>query len=773
MKHLKLICPIILFFATNVFPTSFIENLETHKCPDINYNYGVFKSSSNAYWWTYINARNAAESKAIQGKSLMLKSINGSIQSSQIKGGISTFSFQMNKCWSSTVERTFKVEIFNKNSGTTTTYTFSKPGVETDNETFTITGINIEGLFTIKIQNTTNSTAIVVDNITWESYNDTATYWTPNIWTEFNLDKENSILYDYSYAGYKSTDEAIPDVMVKTSITNYGAVANDSIDDTKALQDAIDYVSSLGGGAVEIPVGKFLLGEGSSISHVKIPSNVVIRGEGNTEQGSILFISSLVCSESNCSYGQGVLSTANDDFIQYPSKTITATSPKGTYLLSLNNTSELNSGDAVRVRMYNPNVNGTRTNDLSLLLTNPLTPEPQWTNYTKYAPFECVFVIDEIINSTTIKLKQPLMQEISIDWIPKLEPLNFIEGVGIENLRIESAFAGDYSHHKNWEVDYGWSAIYLHNARNSWVRDVVIEDMTQDIQLNNSMNITIERVIIDGKNGHHGIKLNNSWFNLVKDCYIKTYRTHAIGVANMAHGNVFTNIAIDNPDGMIDFHGGGFSSNNLFEKINNTHVDSGGAIQNMPHAGQYNTFWNIISNTTQVGKPGLDFFSGYYNYDGNPNPNGTPFNHENFKLYPKSIMVGVYDPEYLIEIDYSTSDRNDEWLYNEGFNQANVFPESLYEAQKSLSDETLVLNDDAFPKVKKSYLVYQTNDKLYLKQDLGKTNIIIYDISGRTVAKYSGNLLKNNPIPIQLKRGFYIVKATKNKSVVTQKIIFK
>lgn len=768
---------IFLLFTSKLFSAEFNEKFDDHKCPDTNYNYGIYKSTSNNYWWTYTDARNADFTNLIQGKSLILNGVIGSIKSSPIYGGISSLTFQMNRGTPLFDTRTFMVEIYSYNSDSATTFKFSKSGFEKDTETFEITDINIGGSFTLKIQNTTPGAAIVIDNITWVSNDMVAQQWTPAIWEDYEKDSVNSILYNYKFAGYKSGEEAIPDVEVKTSITNYGAIANDDIDDTQALQDAIDYASSVGGGAVEVPAGKFLFGNGTQSKYITMPSNVVIRGSGSTEQGTVFFITDLICSESTCPYSHAVFTTINEGFAKSGRK-ITATASKGTNILKLETTLGFKAGDAGRIRMYNPN-NGIRTNDLSLLLTAPLSPEPEWTNYTKYAPFECAFIIEEVIDGITIKLKQPLMEEISVNWNPKskFELLIFVEGVGIENLRIESAFPGGYSHHKNWEVDYGWSAINFSNAKDCWIRDLVINDMTMDIGLENSMNITVENIIIDGKDGHHGIKVKNSWFNLVQNCYFKTFRTHPIGGSGMAHANVFTNITIDHPNGMIDFHGGGFPSHNLFERINNSNVDGGGAIQNMPHAGQYNTFWNITGNVSTGGKkPWPDFFSGFWNYPSlNRDRFGGKPQHDCYKLYPKSIMVGVYHPGYLLEVEHSTEDRDDDWIYNEGFNRPNVFPPSLYEAQKNLigTDTVTVVKYNELYNRTDPVLVYQMYDNLYLNLDVGKGTIVIYDITGRRIGQYTGSLSKNDVIPIQLIQGFYVVSIIKNGGIKGQKIIFR
>jgi hypothetical protein len=59
--------------------------------------------------------------------------------------------------------------------------------------------------------------------------------------------------------------------------TSFGAVANDGIDDTSALQKALDAASANGGGIVTLPRGRFQLDE-----PIRIPPHVLLRGAGKS-----------------------------------------------------------------------------------------------------------------------------------------------------------------------------------------------------------------------------------------------------------------------------------------------------------------------------------------------------------------------------------------------------------------------------------------------------------------------------------------------------------
>jgi len=745
--------------------TNFHEDLEGHNCPDVNYNNGIYKSKSNPYWWKYSNCRNAASQYQINGKGLILGAATGAVNSSQIKGGITYLSFMMNKCWSSTVQRQFTVDIIPEDGSAIVSTAFTLDGTITANTLFEITNLSVNGLFTIRITNKTASTAIVVDDVKWTSKNLIEETYTPQLFSDYAANPASSWLYDFSYAGYKSSDQPIPDVPVVVNVTDFGAVANDGLDDAAAFQNAINYVSAQGGGAVNIPSGIFNFNTSANDSYLLMKDKVVLRGAGQQQGGTVLFLNNYI----NAPNGQGLISSEVTTFTN-TNMLLTADAPKGSHILSIASTSSLNAGDAIKIRMLNPNVDGVRQDDLSRFLTYPLEPQIEWTNYTKFAPFECFFEVESVINSTSIKIKQPLMYDMLRSWTASLARMNFLTQIGIENLRLESNFQGGYKHHLNWEVDYGWCGVFLKRAKDSWIRNVTIKNMVWDIQITESMNVTVDNVIIEGHDGHHGIKTQQSSYCLVKNCYFDTYRTHVVGCSGSNHASVFTHIGVKNQDGRIDFHGGGFSSHNLVENINNSNVNSGGAFQNMPHAGQYNVFWNIISNVVAANKkPGLDFFDGYWNYASQENGN----NHECYKLYPKSVAAGVYHPDEQVTIDKNAGDRSNEWIQVEGLNTEGINPASLYNYQLNSrqSGVNTGFKVTDFENNKDIIVTKVGSDCLKFHSNHSFSEVNIYTITGQLIYQVKGEIVKDKTIDFKFSKGIYLITVQNSKKTYQQKII--
>src|ERR1043166_8612439 len=82
----------------------------------------------------------------------------------------------------------------------------------------------------------------------------TSALWGRNgeLWTP------QSRLPDFSYAGYHSGNDPIPEVTVKADVKNFGAVGDGQADDSQAFLRAIASVSN---GAIFIPAGRYKINE--------------------------------------------------------------------------------------------------------------------------------------------------------------------------------------------------------------------------------------------------------------------------------------------------------------------------------------------------------------------------------------------------------------------------------------------------------------------------------------------------------------------------------
>ncbi|WP_158279808.1 glycosyl hydrolase family 28-related protein [Coraliomargarita sinensis] len=105
--------------------------------------------------------------------------------------------------------------------------------------------------------------------------------WTPPENASFDTDP---FIQDFSYAGYRSGDESIPNITSPVyNVTDpaYGADPTDANDDTAAIQAAIDDAAAAGGGVIYLPAGTYRVDPGTNDSALRIQdSNIVLRGDG-------------------------------------------------------------------------------------------------------------------------------------------------------------------------------------------------------------------------------------------------------------------------------------------------------------------------------------------------------------------------------------------------------------------------------------------------------------------------------------------------------------
>jgi hypothetical protein len=94
-------------------------------------------------------------------------------------------------------------------------------------------------------------------------------------------------LPDYSYAGYHFGEVPLPQKTEQViNAKDYGVIANDDLDDSKALLKAIKTANSLKGDVVlQLPAGRLILSEVLYLER----SNFVLRGSGSGENGTEIF----------------------------------------------------------------------------------------------------------------------------------------------------------------------------------------------------------------------------------------------------------------------------------------------------------------------------------------------------------------------------------------------------------------------------------------------------------------------------------------------------
>jgi hypothetical protein len=396
----------------------------------------------------------------------------------------------------------------------------------------------------------------------------------------------------FGFAGYHCGGDPISNVPVVSTVTDFGAQADDDIGDSAAIQAAIDATEA---GTVLIPTGRFILDKPITIKK----SNVVLRGAG--PQKTILYVprslQELDPLDSNTDGGKKLAYSFGGAFLS-----VEGTRPKehgvavveparrGETQLQLKSTKGIERGSWIQLNIQ-------MNEELGRHLHADLCNAGEGTMGFVFSTVVQVKSTD----TESIKLDRPLRLDVRPEWNPTVsifEPS--IEEVGLENFTIQMAGKPKKKH----LLEEGFNAIQMIAAVNCWVRRVEIIDADMGIKLDTrSRFCQVEQVLIradrrkaeDGPSGHHAIWISGvSQENLVSNFQIETEYVHDISFEGLAHGNV-----IRRGKGVrlnFDHH-----RNAPFENLL-TDIDAGipdrlwassGSGHRGPHSAARSTAWNI------------------------------------------------------------------------------------------------------------------------------------------------------------------------------------
>lgn len=549
-----------------------------------------------------------------------------------------------------------------------------------------------------------------------------------SIFKNYEKNPKNSILTDFSYAGYHYGESAIPNNPITINVKDKGIIPDLGKDLTLPLQQLIDDVGKTGGGVIFFPKGKYCVNmDTTRVQFLTIDyDNVVLRGEGDGVDGTIIYDGATQVQEdinpwispSVIRFGYKIQSTklfwgvpplkTYLKFTKSPSAAdpgsdgsileakiiakITKDSKKGETKVYVDDARNIKSGDVILLAMYNTTDEGNLIQDILSYKPQDMTPDLATicrSGPEKVASFQWLVEVGKVQKNNIIVLKQPLRRDIMMKYAPAIAAAPMVREVGIENIRFESAWNGIYLHHgggkysprKSKIMDYGWNAVNFCRVAHGWMRNVTISNYTNPIYLQDSRNVTIENVKISGYNGHCGIKIYaHAADNLARNIHFESNFSHMLSGEGNVYGNVFSRIDYnfrDSLPGDFDFHGSAsntYSSGswNLFELIKGfNRISGGGAAYNFPHTAKYNVWWNVQAQG--ITKPTELFYHWVWGSAGKTT--------EHYKMYPGSIIVGYYSDNKQLLIDGSENDISTPLLYVEGLNKGQVYPLSLYDEQ--------------------------------------------------------------------------------------------
>lgn len=268
-------------------------------------------------------------------------------------------------------------------------------------------------------------------------------------------DNLGNLIPDFSYAGYKASEKAIPNVEAKIFVPKQDG------DATETIQKAIDYVGQLKPdkngfrGAVLLDKGTFEINGTLYLEN----SGVVLRGSGNAENETLILGTGIkreaiirILGKNDITYSDTL--ALRDKYV-----------PLGTKTLYLESAAQLQVSDEIIIKKP------LTKKWLETLNTEYFGGESGWIGWkTRDWDIRANRVVSNI-EGNTITLNAPLTF-VSDDY-SQIEVIKYswegrINQVGIENLSIQSTF--DAANEK--DEQHRWFGITMQNVKDAWVRQI-------------------------------------------------------------------------------------------------------------------------------------------------------------------------------------------------------------------------------------------------------------------------------------------------------------
>lgn len=456
----------------------------------------------------------------------------------------------------------------------------------------------------------------------------------PDILSNKDIIQEN-YLPDFSYAGYHFGEKKIPDIEQKIiKATDFGVKADDGLDDSKALLEAIAQTKKMPGTIVlQLPPGRLIL---SAVLYIE-RSNFILKGAGVGKNGTEIYCPRPMMYMDNpeslrelreylIKHDKRQVEEENNidlPFSQYawsggmiwtqvpgervksymtkynePQREVAKVTEghRGEKVMKVTDVEGINVGDVLQLELFNKNgKEGTIIEDL--YKNSDVEVGSHHWNFPDL-PIVRQQVKVTSVSRSEIEIKSPLSISVKKGHDARLVAWKHLEEVGIENLRISFPQYPRVTHH----VEPGFNGIYLTRLFNSWVKDVVIGNADSGILTEEIANVSIENIVTEGSNiAHYTVAMGGVHNILVKNLKVYNEAVHPLSFNTFSTKSVYQDCEVFVKP-VLDQHSGA-NHQNLFDNIQ-VHVNpdedgsyplfkGGGAGYWKPSHGAYSAFWNI------------------------------------------------------------------------------------------------------------------------------------------------------------------------------------
>ena len=450
--------------------------------------------------------------------------------------------------------------------------------------------------------------------------------------------REEHYLPDFSYAGYRNGAEPVP-VAAGTvvDVDQFGASANDDIDDTKAVQAAIAHANELSGAVIiRFGPGRYIL---SGVLRIE-RSKLVLQGAGAGVGGtSLLFPRPLKQVDKGTSLDElrkylvdldkrqvEPERNINDYFSEYswsggfiwiqkpgtrPAPYLESYDPdiealadsvsgtRGTHVLTLSKPAAVSAGDIVQVQWINRD--GPEAGIIRSLYESAY--ESAGSHHWSFPKRPLVRQTSRVVavDGAKLTLADPLLHDAN-DTIPaQLGAWDGLQNVGVEDLHLEFPDSPYFGHH----LEEGYNGIYFTSAFDSWARNLRITNADSGILSYNSANLTYSNIVSDGtRRAHYAVHMGNVHNVLAEDIRVFNPVLHSLTFNTQSTRCVYKDAEVFTTP-TLDQHAGA-NHQNLFDNVT-LHMpatptkngpvapvfDGSGAGYWQPGHGAFNTTWNL------------------------------------------------------------------------------------------------------------------------------------------------------------------------------------
>lgn len=412
-----------------------------------------------------------------------------------------------------------------------------------------------------------------------------------------------SRLPDFSFAGYRRGEAAIPSPPATHNIRDFGAVGDGEHDDSDAFLRAVVEVDE---GVVLIPKGRYRI---TKIITIDRP-NIVFRGE-DRDSAVLFFPTPLNDIKPNWGATTSGRPTSNYSWsggffwlrgsLQSSVLTdVAEPATRGARTIVVSDPSNLAVGQEIEIRLQDGAEDSLA---IHLYSGDPRTGISELKGRTRASLVARITAID----GDRVRIDRPLRCDIRPEWQPQVRRFApTVTEVGLENLTFEfpnRPYEGHFT-------ELGYNAFAMNGVAHCWVRNIRIRDADSGGFVGGNFN-TLQNVLIESQRekdtqrhatGHHGIHFGGD-DNLCTDFDLQTHFVHDLGVSHCA-GNVYSNgrgvnLAFD--------HHRRAPYENLYTNIHTgegTEVwRCGGGRDLGAHCGARGTFWNIRADTPMPPPP--------------------------------------------------------------------------------------------------------------------------------------------------------------------------